>query len=63
MMSYNKSYSVLQSQAVGECYCGRMWLFSNVLVYTDTLGVLARTIGTENFAPISNESVALALVG
>ncbi|KAL5466681.1 hypothetical protein EMCRGX_G030825 [Ephydatia muelleri] len=42
-MSYNKSYSVLQSQAV------------------DTLGVLARTIGTENFAPISNESIALAL--
>lgn len=31
--------------------------------YTDTLGVLARTIGTENFAPISNESVALGLVG
>lgn len=70
-MPHQQELLVLQAQAIGECVgiLPLTVLFTSLVVWLspppfspDTLGTLARTVGTEQFLPIAEESVQLAKV-
>lgn len=62
-MQYSSERSILQSQAVGEVGMVMLQSYDIGCVYrTDTLGILARTIGESCFRPIAQECIATGIV-